>query len=277
MAQNESESEASEESSGSSQDESDAVQSDEPIPEPPKPMPIVQREWKVQYEGRNILDLGSNLSDPKFNLRFADLPTNNLQFFFTNRSQYHRLGASGPRQEYSLDKCRCCNFEFPNIPASTANASSAGSAYQSQTQSGQNSFTYSLNNFLKNQTNDYHVQTPQTYVPPPPTPITKKNVVPPTYNNNLNGMNGNYNQKMGGGLNGYNNVNNMNMNMQGGKQNYFGGGNAMNQNTIANLLNLVNMRPTNNANTNNMNSMGNMRCYSGNNGMQGQYGLYKQF
>lgn len=270
QAHNESESEESEESSGSIHDESDVVQSDELIPEPPKPLPTVRREWKVQYEGRNVLDLGNNLTDLKFNLRFADLPTNNLQFFFTNRSQYHRLGASGPRQEYSLDKCRCCNFDFPNIQAASATSSSAGSVYQTQAQSVQNSFTYSLSNFLKNQTNEY-VQTPQQTYVPPPTPITKKNIAPPNYGSNMSGM-GNYNQKMGTGLNG--NGYNMNLN---NKQNYFGGGNVMNQTTIANLLNLVNMRPNNNNANNSINTMGNMRCYSGNNGMQSQFGLYKQF
>ena len=258
------------------------------VPTPIKMPTAPQPELKVNYYGRNILDLGGNLKNST-NLRYAELPSNNLQFFFNNRSQYHRLGAGGPRPEFTMDNCKCCRFDYPNIPANAPTATA--SANLAAPQNPSNPVTFSLTNFLKSFANEYNG----------PTPITKKNMMTsPNYNNNAYQNNnttnyGNYYQKMaansatiglsvGSGNQSYNNGG-------AGKQNYYGGGvnnnsninnnnnnsssnnNNMSQNALANLLHLVNMRP--NSNANNANTM---RCYNGNNnGVQGHYGLYNQF
>lgn len=73
-----------------------------------------EEELKINYNGRDLLDLHGNLSDDKWKLQYAVLPLrNNVQMFFANRSQYHRLGDSGLIQEYSMIKCQCCDFHYP--------------------------------------------------------------------------------------------------------------------------------------------------------------------
>lgn len=72
-------------------------------------------DYKIMYGKRDLLDMGANLTDSKFDLRYAELPENNLKMFFQNRSQYHRLGANGERQEFSFEKCKCCDFYYPMI------------------------------------------------------------------------------------------------------------------------------------------------------------------
>lgn len=78
---------------------------------------------KIEINGRNILDLGANLTNNSITpnnvwqqqnfMRFAHLPQNNLKMFLENRSQYHRLGANGHMQEYALVNCKCCDFIYP--------------------------------------------------------------------------------------------------------------------------------------------------------------------
>lgn len=81
----------------------------------PKPEPAAPKEVKVVIGGRNVLNLMDNLTAPgHFNLQFAQLPENdNIHFFLDNRSQYHRLGATGHIQEYTMVKCNCCDFRYP--------------------------------------------------------------------------------------------------------------------------------------------------------------------
>lgn len=83
---------------------------DLPVPEPTTPKVV-----KVEIGGRNVLDLLDNLTSmDHFNLQFAQLPENdNIHFFLDNRSQYHRLGANGHIQEYTMVKCKCCDFRYP--------------------------------------------------------------------------------------------------------------------------------------------------------------------
>ncbi|XP_050077405.1 serine/threonine-protein kinase pakD-like [Anopheles maculipalpis] len=73
----------------------------------------------IYYYNRDILDLGSNIRPQgttagEFAFQFAELPeTNNIQFFLQNRSQYHRLGPNGFLQEYRMETCRDCDFQYP--------------------------------------------------------------------------------------------------------------------------------------------------------------------
>uniref|UniRef100_A0A182RGQ9 Uncharacterized protein n=1 Tax=Anopheles funestus TaxID=62324 RepID=A0A182RGQ9_ANOFN len=73
----------------------------------------------IMYNNRDILDLGSNIrpqaSGPGgFAFQFAELPvTNNIQFFLQNRSQYHRIGPNGHVQEFRMETCPCCDFQYP--------------------------------------------------------------------------------------------------------------------------------------------------------------------
>ncbi|XP_055540641.1 putative uncharacterized protein DDB_G0286901 isoform X2 [Wyeomyia smithii] len=88
---------------------------------------VLEREPKIVLSGRNVLDLIDNLTAPGyFRLQFAQLPENdNIHFFLDNRSQYHRLGANGHIQEYTMVKCRCCDFSYPMNGTSPANATAA--------------------------------------------------------------------------------------------------------------------------------------------------------
>ncbi|XP_055639987.1 putative uncharacterized protein DDB_G0286901 isoform X2 [Toxorhynchites rutilus septentrionalis] len=91
----------------------------------PKPVPKA-KEVKVTLGGRNVLDLMDNLTKPNhFCLQFAQLPENdNIHFFLDNRSQYHRLGANGHIQEYTMVKCKCCDFRYPVNDVTPSTASS---------------------------------------------------------------------------------------------------------------------------------------------------------
>lgn len=86
-----------------------------PVPELSASEPIIPIELKVEIGGRNVLNLLDNLTSPDhFRLQFAQLPENdNIHFFLDNRSQYHRLGANGHIQEYTMVKCKCCDFRYP--------------------------------------------------------------------------------------------------------------------------------------------------------------------
>ncbi|XP_052898461.1 putative uncharacterized protein DDB_G0277255 isoform X2 [Anopheles moucheti] len=85
----------------------------------------------VICNNRDILDLGSNIRPQgsggtgEFAFQFAELPvTNNIQFFLQNRSQYHRLGPYGNVQEFRMETCPCCDFQYP-VNAVGANSSAA--------------------------------------------------------------------------------------------------------------------------------------------------------
>lgn len=103
------------------------------------------KELKLVIGGRDVLNLMDNLTAPNhFRLQFAQLPENdNIHFFLDNRSQYHRLGANGHIQEYTMVGCKRCDFRFPvngtsltsGGPTATMGQSSlAAAAYQQQQQ-----------------------------------------------------------------------------------------------------------------------------------------------
>lgn len=78
--------------------------------------PKTPEDLKILYNGRDILDLGGNIqtNSKRWNLRYTYLPeNNNIPMFLANRSQYHRLGANGHIQDYSLIKCENCDFQYP--------------------------------------------------------------------------------------------------------------------------------------------------------------------
>lgn len=84
---------------------------------------------KIEYQGRDILDLGKNLTDSSWKFQYARLPDNNVSMFMANRSQYHRLGANGLNREYELATCHKCTFPFPvNSPNITYNIDGAKNA-----------------------------------------------------------------------------------------------------------------------------------------------------
>lgn len=89
----------------------------------------------ILYRGRNILDLASNVcaqggARGGFAFRFAELPEPNIQLFLHNRSQYHRLGPNGHVQEFRMDTCACCDFQYPvnTVGANSYAANAAPSA-----------------------------------------------------------------------------------------------------------------------------------------------------
>lgn len=145
---------------------SDGNSSDEFVAAPaqdlPKPEPTIPKVVKVEIGGRNVLNLLDNLTSPDhFRLQFAQLPENdNIHFFLDNRSQYHRLGANGHIQEYTMVKCKCCDFRYPvngTSPANGGTTASMGQAnlagifqqqQQHQTQQQQQPFQWnSFNNY----------------------------------------------------------------------------------------------------------------------------------
>lgn len=128
-------------SDGSSSDEFAATLTQDDLSEPE---PTIPKVVKVEIGGRNVLNLLDNLTSPDhFRLQFAQLPENdNIHFFLDNRSQYHRLGANGHIQEYTMVKCKCCDFRYPvngTSPTNGGTTASMGQAnlatiFQQQTQ-----------------------------------------------------------------------------------------------------------------------------------------------
>ncbi|XP_077298219.1 uncharacterized protein LOC143919664 [Arctopsyche grandis] len=67
-------------------------------------------EMQVQYGGRNILDLRTNIDPAGWKLTYSHLPPNNPPFFLNNRSQYYRLGGYA-QVDFDKDTCSVCGFE----------------------------------------------------------------------------------------------------------------------------------------------------------------------
>lgn len=105
------------------------------------------KECKLVLGGRDVLNLMDNLTAPNhFRLQFAQLPENdNIHFFLDNRSQYHRLGANGHIQEYTMVGCKRCDFRYPvngtsltsGGPTATMGQSSLAAAFPQQQQQQQ--------------------------------------------------------------------------------------------------------------------------------------------
>lgn len=105
-------------STSSSESESSGASSEHEIVEAAVAVadePELPVECKVVLGGRDVLNLMDNLTAPThFRLQYAQLPENdNIHFFLDNRSQYHRLGANGHIQEYTMVGCKRCDFRYP--------------------------------------------------------------------------------------------------------------------------------------------------------------------
>lgn len=74
---------------------------------------VLVEPLSVFYQNRDILDLASNAYGPGQFVQYTVLPENNVNCFFQNRAQYWRLN-SNERQEYSMEKCPCCDFTYPS-------------------------------------------------------------------------------------------------------------------------------------------------------------------
>lgn len=75
--------------------------------------PVVHAPLKILYQNRDLLDLSENILGSEQFVQYTVLPENNVNCFFQNRAQYWRLSSS-EWQEYSLEKCSCCDFTYPS-------------------------------------------------------------------------------------------------------------------------------------------------------------------
>lgn len=90
---------------------------------------IISEPQPIICNNRNILDLGENIKNDQQFIDYAVLPENNLKMFLQNRSQYHRLGANGQRQEFELAKCSNCDLLYPVNGYDTVKSNDGVSSY----------------------------------------------------------------------------------------------------------------------------------------------------
>lgn len=57
------------------------------------------------HEGRNVLDLFTNIANSSSFSTPTLLPKNNLDLFYNNRSQYHRLSKYGDKDDPLMFVC----------------------------------------------------------------------------------------------------------------------------------------------------------------------------
>lgn len=155
---------SSESSGASSEHESSEVVSmavEEPVVAVEPELSVVPpKECKLVLGGRDVLNLMDNLTAPNhFRLQFAQLPENdNIHFFLDNRSQYHRLGANGHIQEYTMVGCKRCEFRYPvngtsltsGGPTATMGQSSLAAAFPQQHQQQQQQLQWNNLNSIAN-------------------------------------------------------------------------------------------------------------------------------
>lgn len=123
-------------SSGLSEQESTEVAEAATLEVEELPAPeLPPKECKLVLGGRDVLNLMDNLTAPNhFRLQFAQLPENdNIHFFLDNRSQYHRLGANGHIQEYTMVGCKRCDFRYPVNGTSLTSSGPTGTAVAAAT------------------------------------------------------------------------------------------------------------------------------------------------
>lgn len=75
----------------------------------------IDRELRIIYNGRNILDLYNNVRTDStcWDFRYSHLPEkNNISMFWANRSLYNRLGPNGLNPMYTISNCECCDFQL---------------------------------------------------------------------------------------------------------------------------------------------------------------------
>jgi hypothetical protein len=205
----------------------------------------------VVVNGRDILNLDANLRDSSFKLRYTDLPEKNMNLFFANRSQYHRLGANGHVQEYTLVKCNCCDFEYPINGYLTPNNNNINN------NNNVNLSTAINNNFMGNNIAN-----------------NAKNMINNVANTNANNNNVNNMMHFGNNYNQQQLNNNSNRNSYMNYQNmktaspYYNNPNNNMMNNNSNSYNMMNNNNSNNAR---------MLSQQFNKNMAPTYGLYKHF
>lgn len=88
---------------------------------------IRYKNLKLFYGGRNILDLGANLTQ-SCNVQYTHLPDFNFPMYLANRSQYHRLGAGWDSHDIKCTLCRRCGFRFPTQDEQLSGATTPATA-----------------------------------------------------------------------------------------------------------------------------------------------------
>lgn len=238
---------------------------------------VVVKPARVIYGQRDILELGCNVMSNQL-VQYTVLPENNVNCFFQNRAQYWRL-SSAERQEYSLEKCPCCDFTYPSTHPNLDHGPKASAK-------NANEITDSIMTFLKsteeyqaaiiqppvhqnkrmmNTSAQFGYQMPPSSQPPQAQqyPLQNNGFFNNT-NNSSNNFNANYNQQP---MNPF--MNNTNNNSGYGT-------------TLA-LLNLMNTASRNAAsafqamNTSNTTPRYYNNNTTMNNSISSGYGLYKQF
>lgn len=225
---------------------------------------VLVEPLSVIYQNRDILDLASNAYGPGQFVQYTVLPENNVNCFFQNRAQYWRLN-SNERQEYSMEKCPCCDFTYP----STQHLNQGPPQPYNK-----NAVTDSLLMFLKNS---------EQMTAPPVNPVKRfmNNSTPFAYQMQQPPQPQQYQAPVNGFFNN-NNSFNSNCNQQPPPMNPFmgpnnGGGNNNNgYNTTLALLNLMN-NASRSAAASAFQALGNPNPRYNNSFMNNGYGLYKQF
>lgn len=265
-------SESDESSEDDVREEEHGQEMSEPQAEVKTELPVVVvKPMRVIYGQRDILELGCNVVSEQL-VQYTVLPENNVNCFFQNRAQYWRL-SSAERQEYSLEKCPCCDFTYPSthpnldhgVKSAAKNANEITDAIFAFLKSTEEYQAAAIqppvhqNKRMVNPSAQFGYQLPQSSQPPQQYPPQNNGFFNNTNNNNS--FNANYNQPQ---MNPY-----MNNNSGYGT-------------TLA-LLNLMNTASRNAAsafqamNTNSTTP----RYYNNNNTLNNSissgYGLYKQF
>jgi hypothetical protein len=247
----------------------------------------------VMYQNRDITDLSANLRGSGMLGPFADLPKNNVNFFFQNRAQYWRLSKAGDeheRQTNDIENCPCCDFTYP----STTTHFSQGPSVTNKKPSA-NAISDSLVCFLKtmeqqyatsNNVNSVNYNAPITNnssnnsfvgkrntVAPFPYSMQQQQQQPPNFQHQQSYPLNNNNSAFPSGNSSGSNNNNYGqppMNPFMNNTNSYG-------NTLA-LLNMMNSSCNVNAFRAMNNSSNNaQRFYNNQSSMNGSFGLYKQF
>ncbi|GLV39113.1 hypothetical protein CBL_06164 [Carabus blaptoides fortunei] len=70
--------------------------------------PEIQKKSEIMYLGANLLDLGNNLTNSKWNMQYSEL-RKDAQNFFDNRSQYSRVNEDNVPLHVDIN-CEHCEF-----------------------------------------------------------------------------------------------------------------------------------------------------------------------
>lgn len=276
------------------QQESIQVEKAVEVADMPLPAPAPYKPVKVMYQNRDITDLSANLRGSGMLGPFADLPKNNVNFFFQNRAQYWRLSKAGDeheRQTNDIENCPCCDFTYPSTtthfpqgPSVTNKKPSANAISDSlvcflktmeqqyAASSNVNSVSYNAP-IANNSSSANNFVGKRNTVAPFPYSMQQQQQQPPNFQHQQSYPPLNNNSGFPSGNNNGSNNNNFGqppMNPFMNNTNSYG-------NTLA-LLNMMNSSCNVNAFRAMNNSSNNaQRFYNNQSSMNGSFGLYKQF